>query len=69
LIALFLGRFLLAAIFAIIFQPRIINQIAGVEQMTFESGYKGVMDAITGKVIQHKTKHLLIYLHLADAKC
>jgi NhaC family Na+:H+ antiporter len=49
LIALLVGT-LLAAIFAIIFQPYIINQIAGVEQMTFESGYKGVMDAITGKV-------------------
>jgi hypothetical protein len=58
---------LLAAIFAIYFN-RIINQIAGVEQMTFESGYKGVMDAITGKVIQHKPKHLLIYLHLAECK-
>jgi NhaC family Na+:H+ antiporter len=50
LIALLVGT-LLAAIFAIIFQPHIINQIAGVEQMTFESGYKGVMDAITGKVV------------------
>jgi NhaC family Na+:H+ antiporter len=49
LIALLVGT-LLAAIFAIIFQPHIINQIAGVEQMTFESGYKGVMDAITSKV-------------------
>jgi NhaC family Na+:H+ antiporter len=50
LIALLVGT-LLAAIFAIIFQPHIINQIAGVNQMTFESGYKGVMDAITGKVV------------------
>ncbi|MGO4819308.1 Na+/H+ antiporter NhaC [Flavobacterium sp. W22_SRS_FP1] len=49
LIALLIGT-LLAAIFAILFQPHIINQIAGVDQMTFESGYKGVMDAITGKV-------------------
>jgi NhaC family Na+:H+ antiporter len=50
LIALLVGT-LLAAIFAIIFQPHIINQIADVNQMTFESGYKGVMDAITGKVV------------------
>ncbi|MFT5964821.1 MAG: NhaC family Na+:H+ antiporter [Flavobacterium sp.] len=50
LIALLVGT-LLAAIFSIIFQPQIINQIAGVEQMTFESGYKAVMDAITGKVV------------------
>ncbi|MFT7164994.1 MAG: NhaC family Na+:H+ antiporter [Flavobacterium sp.] len=49
LIALLVGT-LLAAIFAILFQPHILNQIAGVDQMTFESGYKGVMDAITGKV-------------------
>jgi NhaC family Na+:H+ antiporter len=26
--------------------------------MTFESGYKGVMDAITGKVIQTENKTL-----------
>jgi NhaC family Na+:H+ antiporter len=49
LIALLVGT-LLAAIFAILFQPHIINQIAGVNQMTFESGYKGVMNAITSKV-------------------
>jgi NhaC family Na+:H+ antiporter len=49
LIALLIGT-LLAAIFAILFQPHIINQIAGVNQMTFESGYKGVMNAITGNV-------------------
>jgi NhaC family Na+:H+ antiporter len=58
LIALLVGT-LLAAIFSIIFQPQIINQIAGVEQMTFESGYKAVMDAITGKiVIQTENKTL-----------
>lgn len=50
LIALLIGT-LLAGIFAIIFQPHIINQIAGVEQMTFQSAYKGVMDAITGKIV------------------
>jgi NhaC family Na+:H+ antiporter len=50
LIALLVGT-LLAAIFAVVFQPHIINQIAGVEQMTFQSAYKGVMDAITGKVV------------------
>jgi NhaC family Na+:H+ antiporter len=49
LVALLLGT-LLAGIFAILFQPHIINQIAGVEQMTFQSAYKGVMDAITGKI-------------------
>jgi NhaC family Na+:H+ antiporter len=50
LVALLVGT-LLAGIFAILFQPHILNQIAGVEQMTFQSAYKGVMDAITGKVI------------------
>jgi NhaC family Na+:H+ antiporter len=49
LVALLLGT-LLAGIFAILFQPHIINQIAGVEQLTFQSAYKGVMDAITGKI-------------------
>ena len=50
LIALLAGT-LLAAIFAIIFQPHIINQIAGVQTMTFESAYKGVMNAITIEVV------------------
>ena len=49
LIALLIGT-LLAGIFAIVFQPHIINQIAGVEHMTLQSAYKGVMDAITGKI-------------------
>jgi NhaC family Na+:H+ antiporter len=50
LIALLVGT-LLAGIFAVIFQPQIINQIAGVETMDFKSAYKGVMDAITSKVV------------------
>lgn len=50
LIALLAGT-LLAAVFAIIFQPHIINQIAGVQTMTFESAYKGVMNAITIEVV------------------
>jgi NhaC family Na+:H+ antiporter len=50
LVALFIGT-LLAAVFAVLFQPHIINQIAGVENMTFQSAYKGVMDAVTSKVI------------------
>lgn len=49
LIALLIGT-LLAGIFSVVFQPHIINQIAGVEHMTFQSAYKGVMDAITGKI-------------------
>lgn len=50
LIALLIGT-LVAAAFAIVFQPHIINKIAGVDQMTFQSAYKGVMNAITGDVI------------------
>ncbi|MBC5836742.1 Na+/H+ antiporter NhaC [Flavobacterium muglaense] len=50
LIALLTGT-LLAAVFAVLFQPHILNQIAGVERMTFESAYKAVMDAITGKIV------------------
>ncbi|SHG31487.1 transporter, NhaC family [Flavobacterium segetis] len=50
LIALLIGT-LLAGIFALIFQPHIINQIAGVEHMTIQSAYKGVMNAITIDVI------------------
>ena len=50
LIALLIGT-LLAGVFALIFQPHIINQIAGVDQMTIQSAYKGIMDAITIDVI------------------
>ncbi|RTZ04973.1 Na+/H+ antiporter NhaC [Flavobacterium sp. GSP6] len=49
LIALLAGT-LLAAVFAILFQPHIINQISGVNNMTLQSGYRGIMDAITTKV-------------------
>jgi len=48
LIALLMGT-LLGAIFALIFQPQIVAQIAGVEKLTFTSAYRGVMDAITVK--------------------
>ncbi|RTZ01355.1 Na+/H+ antiporter NhaC [Flavobacterium sp. RSP49] len=49
LIALLAGT-LLAAVFAILFQPHIINQISGVNNMTLQSGYRGIMDAITTTV-------------------
>ncbi len=48
LIALLAGT-LLGALFAIIFQPHIVAQIAGVETLTFKSAYQGIMDAITVK--------------------
>ena len=46
LTALFIGT-ILAGVFAIIFQPDIVKQIAGADTLTFESAYKGVMNAIT----------------------
>ncbi|MGB6268545.1 MAG: Na+/H+ antiporter NhaC family protein, partial [Olleya sp.] len=48
LVALLIGT-LLGGVFAIIFQPQIVAQIAGVDSLTFKSAYKGVMDAITVK--------------------
>jgi NhaC family Na+:H+ antiporter len=46
LIALLVGT-ILGGIFALIFQPQIVAQIAGVESLTVKSAYQGVMDAIT----------------------
>ncbi len=46
LIALMVGT-LLGAVFAIIFQPGIVQNIAGSDLLTFESAYKGVMTAMT----------------------
>ena len=46
LIALLAGT-LLAAVFALFFQPQIILNIAGATELTFNSAYKGLMTAIT----------------------
>ncbi|SEL77561.1 transporter, NhaC family [Maribacter orientalis] len=46
LAALLIGT-LLGAIFAIIFQPGIVAGITNANELTFESGYKGIMKAIT----------------------
>ncbi|MCF7568002.1 Na+/H+ antiporter NhaC [Sabulilitoribacter arenilitoris] len=48
LIALFIGT-LLGAVFALIFQPHIVAEIAGVEKLSLNSAYKGIIDAITVK--------------------
>lgn len=48
LVALLIGT-LLGGIFALIFQPHIVAQIAGVESLTYKSAYKGIMDAVTVK--------------------
>ncbi|CAL2084441.1 Na+/H+ antiporter NhaC [Tenacibaculum sp. 190524A05c] len=46
LIALLVGT-ILGGIFALIFQPQVVAQVAGVEKLDFNSAYKGVMTAIT----------------------
>lgn len=46
LIALLIGT-LLGAIFALIFQPQIVAQVAGVSELNFIEAYRGVMKAIT----------------------
>ncbi len=46
LIALLIGT-LLGGVFAVIFQPDIVMSIAKSDTLTFQSAYKGVMDAIT----------------------
>lgn len=48
LIALLAGT-LLGGIFALIFQPQVVAQVAGVKSLDFNSAYKGVMNAITVK--------------------
>jgi len=46
LIALLTGT-LLGGVFALIFQPEIVKTIAGSDELTFLSGYKGIMNAMT----------------------
>ena len=46
LAALLIGT-LLGAVFALIFQPGIVAEITGSTNLTFESGYKGILKAIT----------------------
>ncbi len=48
LIALLAGT-ILAAVFALIFQPHVVGQVAGVDDLTFNSAYKGIMKSITVK--------------------
>ena len=48
LIALLIGT-LLAAIFALIFQPDIVLSVSGLKEWTFEAAYKGIMNSITVK--------------------
>ena len=46
LVALLIGT-LLGGVFALIFQPEVVAGITGTEQLDFESGYKGILNAIT----------------------
>ena len=46
LVALLVGT-LLGGVFALFFQPEIVAGITGADTLTFESGYKGVLNAIT----------------------
>ncbi len=48
LVALLVGT-LLGAVFALIFQPGVVAQLTGADSLDFESGYKGIMNAITIK--------------------
>jgi NhaC family Na+:H+ antiporter len=58
LIALFIGV-LLGAIFALLFQPQIINQLTGADHLTFKTAYRGVMDAITIEtIVPTENEHL-----------
>ena len=46
LVALMIGT-LLGGVFALLFQPDIVSTIGGSEILSFESGYKGILNAIT----------------------
>ncbi|GGD40084.1 Na+/H+ antiporter NhaC [Muriicola marianensis] len=46
LMALLIGT-LLGGVFALIFQPGIVAGLTGTSELTFESGYKGILNAIT----------------------
>jgi NhaC family Na+:H+ antiporter len=46
LVALLIGT-LLGGVFALIFQPGVVAGITGASQLNFESGYKGILNAIT----------------------
>ncbi|MDT0553496.1 Na+/H+ antiporter NhaC [Urechidicola vernalis] len=46
LVALLVGT-LLGGVFALVFQPHVVAQVAGVDSLTVNSAYKGVMDAMT----------------------
>jgi NhaC family Na+:H+ antiporter len=46
LVALLIGT-LLGGVFALIFQPDVVANITGAKELNFETGYKGILNAIT----------------------
>ncbi|MDG1194998.1 MAG: Na+/H+ antiporter NhaC [Polaribacter sp.] len=48
-LAALLAGTILGGIFALIFQPEVVAQITGAEELTFTTAYKGIMQAITVK--------------------
>lgn len=64
LIALFIGV-LLGGLFALIFQPQILNQLMNVDTMTFKSAYKSLMNAITTETIIPTENESLVKLFKA----
>ena len=48
LVALLIGT-LLGGLFALIFQPDVVAHITGADELNFETGYKGILNAITVK--------------------
>ena len=58
LIALLIGT-LLGGLFALVFQPELVAKIGGSDSLTFISGYKGVMNAITDETSIETTNEML----------
>ncbi|WP_297334700.1 Na+/H+ antiporter NhaC [Flavobacterium sp.] len=58
LIALLLGT-LLGGFFAVFFQPELVAKLGGSDMLTFESAYKGVMNAITVETTVETTNETL----------
>lgn len=58
LIALLIGT-LLGGLFALIFQPELVAKIGGSDKLSFFSGYKGVMNAITVETSIETTNEML----------
>ena len=67
LVALLVGT-LLGAVFALIFQPHIVAQIAEVETLSFKSAYKGIMNAITVSTSIETSNETLSELFSASGK-